>query len=500
MPKQEDTIAAVDLGSNSFHLQIARVVDEQVYELDSIKETVRLAAGLDDAKRLTEAAQETALACLGQFGERLRGFAPDNVRAVGTNALRIARNSRTFIARAERVLGFPIEIIAGREEARLIYLGVAHSLPQSDDNRLVVDIGGGSTECIVGRAFEPLFTESLYMGCVSYTQQFFSDGKISAGRMQRAEIAARAELQTITGLFHDAGWSQAYGSSGTARALSEIIFQNGYGDRAITADGLERLRARFIDVGDLRRLDAIPGVSADRAPVIAGGLAIMSAVFAELSIERMDISPYALRHGVLFDLIGRSHHHDMRETTVQQFERRYSVDREQGKRVRGLAMRLIDPLASAMPEAEREHALQRLDWACRLHEIGISIAYSGYHKHSAYIARNADMPGFSRSDQECLAAVLLAHRGSLAKAVAAIDAIDDGALWPQILMLRLACMLSRRRARREDPPIAVMMDGTTIILGVADSWLLQHPLSAAALENEVGQWKSIGRRLVLERS
>ena len=494
--QEYDTLAAIDLGSNSFHLQVVRVVDGQIYELDAIKETVRLAAGFDADKRLSEAAQETALACLNRFGERLRGFAPEAVRAVGTNALRVARNAGAFLARAEKVLGFPIEIIAGREEARLIYVGVAHSLPVSPKHRLVVDIGGGSTECIIGSGLEPIHTESLYMGCVSHTQRYFPDGKISASRMQKAELAARAELQTITSEFAETGWQEAFGSSGTARTVGEMIVQGGFGERAITPQGIARLRAALIDAGDWRDL-SMPGLPADRVPVIAGGFAILAAVVEELHIKRMSLSAYALRHGVLFDLIGRAQHHDMREITVRQFLRRYQVDLAQARRVEGVAQALFETLAPGLPDPRREHALQLLTWAARLHEIGISISYSGYHKHSAYIVQNADMPGFSRADQASLALLLLAHRGSLNKVRALVASEDD---WGLILALRLAVLLNRRRANRPPPPVTLSRQDGKFRLAVDQAWLAQHPLSETALDNEVGQWKAIGLKFRIDQT
>ncbi|MEO7760682.1 MAG: exopolyphosphatase [Casimicrobiaceae bacterium] len=491
---EHDTIAAVDLGSNSFHLQVVRIVGGQIYELDSLKESVRLAAGLDDDKRLSEPVQDAALACLHRFGERLHGFPPDAVRAVGTNALRVARNAGSFLGRARQALGFPIEIIAGREEARLIYLGVAHGLPASDENRLVVDIGGGSTECIVGNGLDPLHTESLYMGSVSYTQRYFQDGKITPARMQRAEYAARAELQTITSEFSTAGWTSAFGASGTARALGEMIFQNGLGERGITAEGLQGLRSLLTDAGEIRRLD-IAGLSADRAAIIAGGLAIMSAVVEELQIESMELSPYALRHGVLFDLLGRAQHHDMRETTVEQFCQRYRVDMEQARRVESDALRLYAPIAQTLPEAQRAALTQRLRWAARLHEIGISIAYNGYHKHSAYIVQNADMPGFSKSDQAELALLVLAQRGSLGKTRSLVAGDDQ---WSLIAALRLATLLNRRRARRESAPLELSAGESGFTVRASAGWLTQHPLSATALEIEIDQWRAVNRAFVVE--
>ena len=491
---QYNSLAAVDLGSNSFHLQVVRVDDGQLYELDSIKEPVRLAAGLDDEKRLTEPAQERALACLERFGERLRGFPATSVRAVATNTLRVARNARQFLAAAEKVLGFPIDIIAGREEARLIYLGVAHGLPATSGNRLVVDIGGGSTECIIGNGIDPIHTESLYVGCVGLSQRFFADGKVTASRMLKAEVAARSELQTITTEFTEAGWTDAVASSGTARTLAEMIVQAGLGEREITPGGLDGLRAMLIKAGDWRQLE-LPGLPPDRAPVIAGGLAIMSAVLSELGVDRMSLSPYALRHGVLFDLIGRVEHHDMREATVQQFQRRYQIDMAQARRVEASAVMLFEQVADDLPGDARERGLQRLTWAAGLHEIGISIAYNNYHKHSSYIAKNADMPGFSKSDQATLSALLLAHRGSLTKASSLlIDELD----WSLVAAIRVAAALNRRRASRPQPPVSMRRIGDGFALRVEETWLRAHPLSNAALENEAAYWRAIGRQFAIE--
>jgi len=334
------------------------------------------------------------------------------------------------------------------------------------------------------------------MGCVSHTQRYFADGKISAGRMQKAELAARAELQTITSEFAGTGWQEAFGSSGTARTIGEMIVQGGFGERQITPHALARLRAALISAGDWRSL-SMPGLPADRTSVIAGGFAILSAVVEELGIRRMGLSAYALRHGVLFDLIGRAQHHDMRETTVRQFLRRYQVDQAQAKRVETAALDFYAPFAAALPESRREHALQLLTWAARLHEIGISISYSGYHKHSAYIVHNADMPGFSRADQASLSLLLLAHRGSLNKMRTMVSDEDS---WPQILALRLAVLLNRRRANRTPPPVALSQRDGRFHLAVDAAWLSEHPLSETALDNEVEQWKAVGLKFRVDQT
>src|SRR5688500_8465205 len=361
---RHDTLAAVDLGSNSFHLQIGRVVDGQIYPLDAVREVVRLGGGLTAEKRIDRATQASALEALAKFGERLRGFPRPAVRVVGTNTLRVAKNSPQFLREARAALGFPIEVISGREEARLIYLGVAHSLPKSAQRRLVIDIGGGSTEFIIGTGFEPQLTESLYMGCVSFSLKYFPDGMIDKGRMKAAEFAARQELAGIVRAYRAAGWDEAVGSSGTARSMENILRENGLAGEGLTREGLERLRNLLVK-HQKADPDRIAGLRPNRAPVLPGGLAIMSAVFDELGLEAMKVSDAALRHGVLYDLLGRFEHRDMREVTVEQFMRRYHVDAAQAERVRNLALTIYDALT---PGAEREDDNDRnvLEWAARL--------------------------------------------------------------------------------------------------------------------------------------
>src|SRR5215216_948093 len=308
---RQDTLAAVDLGSNSFHLEIGRVVDRQIYPLDAVREVVRLGGGLTAEKRIDRATQASALEALAKFAERLRGFPRQAVRAVGTNALRVAKNSPQFLREARAVLGFPIEVISGREEARLIYVGVAHALPVSSQKRLVVDIGGGSTEFIIGTGFEPQLTESLYMGCLSYSLKYFPEGRIDKPRMKAAELAARQELAGIVHAYRAAGWHEAVGSSGTARSMENILRDNGFAEDGLTREGLERLRNLLIK-SERADPDKLAGLRPNRAPVLPGGLAIMSAVFDEFGIGHMKISDGALRHGVLYDLLGRVEHRDMR--------------------------------------------------------------------------------------------------------------------------------------------------------------------------------------------
>ena len=484
----QSTIAAVDLGSNSFHCQIARIAGDQFYPLDSLREPVRLGAGLGKDRKLDDESQDRALACLARFGERLRGLDRHAVRAIGTNTLRVARNAKPFLKKARAVLGFPIEVVAGREEARLIYLGVSHSLPASREKRLVIDIGGGSTECIIGAGYKPLKLESLYMGCVSYSLLYFRDGRISKSAFKEAELAARAELQPVVGSFTRGNWQQAVGSSGTIRALAEILQLSGYTDGPITLAGLDRLRSQLIKAGDIANV-ALPGLRPDREPVLAGGLAILYAVLDELNIDTLTPAAGAMRQGILYDMLGRFHHQDMRDVTVAQFMQRYHVDAQQARRVGTFAAALYEKLAG---DAADEDGTQLLQWAARLHEIGIPVAYSSYHKHSAYILSNADMPGFSREEQERLAALVLNHRRSLKKSLDALPEEDDRTI---VLALRLAVLLCRARRDARFPQLDIRQQGERVRLGFDAAWLEANPLTATALREEVSEWARIGFEL-----
>ena len=489
---RHDTLAAVDLGSNSFHLQIGRVVDGQIYPLDAVREVVRLGGGLTAEKRIDRATQAKALEALAKFAERLRGFPRPAVRAVGTNALRVAKNAPQFLREARQALGFPIEVISGREEARLIFLGVAHALPAAEHRRLVLDVGGGSTEFIIGAGFEPQLTESLYMGCVSFSLRYFPDGQIDKPRMKAAELAARQELASIAHAYREAGWQEAVASSGTARSIENILRENGFAEEGITREGLDRLRNLLIK-SEKADPDEIAGLRPNRAPVLPGGVAIMGAAFDELGIESAKVSDGALRHGVLYDLLGRVQHRDMREATVVQFMRRYHVDAAQAERVRSLSMKIYDGLA---PGAEREDDADRqlLEWAARLAEIGLSIAHAQYHKHSAYVLSNADMPGFSRMEQARLARIVLAQRGKLAKVA---DAGLDGADWKLVFALRTASLILRSRTDARLPFLRVAADAGGFAIDLPQSWLDENALSSAALDTEAEHWKAVGMRLAV---
>lgn len=496
-----ELIAAVDLGSNSFRLQVGRVVDDQIYPLDSLKDPVRLASGLTADKMIDQAAQDRAIAALAVFGERLRGFAPEAVRAVATNTLRVAKNAPDLLPRLEAALGFPIEIIAGREEARLIYIGAAHCLPPADHKRLVVDIGGGSTEFIIGRQFEPQLLESLYMGCVSYTGRFFPHGQVDKKRLREAEVAAGKEIQTIAHDYQRLGWTEAVGSSGTARAIADVLELNALnpgGLTGITREGLERLRAILLKAGSAEAMP-LEGLRNDRTPVLAAGIAIMNAIFETLGLERMTYSDGALRLGVLYDLLGRFHHHDMRDASVASFMRRYQVDLWQAQRVEQTAVEIFSYLnehPAKRQSSDYENDGHFLRWAAKLHEIGISIAHNGYHKHGAYILTFADMPGFSKKDQARLALLVLGHRGKLDK-VTALPKSDVN--WLLILALRLAALFHRSRTDQARLPYRVAMGDKGIALELPAEWLAANPLTAAALADEIQAWQRAGLEFRLKR-
>lgn len=492
-------LAAIDLGSNSFRLSIGRVVEQhgvaQIYAVDKLRESVRLADGLDDEKHISQEAIDRAIAVLKRFGERLARFHPNCVRAVATNTFRIARNAQDVLPLAEDALGFPIEIISGQEEARLIFSGVANELPPSEERRLVIDIGGGSTEFIIGRGFKPIHLASLYIGCTSYSKRYFPDGQITEARMRQAQLAARHEIEAIAKLFRRTGWQQAYGSSGTAKGLLAVLLDNNLSQQGLTLVGLEKLRAALIAAGEVRLQDW-KGLKADRAPILAGGLAIMLAAFQELNIRRMQPGDGALRTGVLYDLLGRDANHDKRDETVRQFVKRYQIDVAQAERVSQLALALFAQ-TGLENDPEHDELTRALAWAATLHEAGLSIAHADYHKHTAYILKHADMPGFSRDDQSLLAFLTLGHQGKLGKVR---NAQPTRARWLALACLRLAVLLLRRRENISPHPLHLEAGSGTINIHADPEWLASHPLSEFSLKTELDVWRKMDVGLQLAQA
>jgi exopolyphosphatase/guanosine-5'-triphosphate,3'-diphosphate pyrophosphatase len=420
-----------------------------------------------------------------------------SVRAVGTNTLRRARNTRAFLSAAQKTLGYPIEVIPGAEEARLIYLGVAHHHPGEARRRLVIDIGGGSTECILGEGFEPLSTDSLRMGCVGYSLQYFPGGALTREGMHAARLAAGIELQGIERRYRSAGWDVCIGSSGTILAVEAILRENGWESEGIAARSLRKLRKALIEAGHVEGLQ-LAGLQDDRRPVLAGGVAILSAVFDAFGIERMEASQGALREGLLYDLLGRIRREDVRDRTIRAVSQRYHVDREQALRVELTARALLAQVAAPWGLEDPQHA-RLLSWAARLHEIGLSISYAGHHKHGAYIAQHSDMPGFSRRDQEGLAALIVNHRRKPHLEVfEALDAAAVGELKKLAALLRLAVLLNRSRSPRPIPEPRLAAKDDALALHLPAAWLERHPLTRADLEAEGARLADLGISFRLE--
>ncbi|MDR2711110.1 MAG: Ppx/GppA family phosphatase [Burkholderiales bacterium] len=478
------TLAVVDLGSNSFRLEIGEVRGQQIRVLETLREMLRFGGGLDKKNRITAAARRKALMCLARFGERLSDFDSSHVRAVATNTFRIAANVDDFLPEAEMTLGFPIEIISGHEEARLIYLGTSYCLPRSSATRLIIDIGGGSTEFIIGQESQPQKLESLKLGCVNMSQRFFADNRLSVANFKKAETYARAEIEPIARSFDHKYWYEAFASSGSALALSEILEANGWSSGGITSDGLTALRKTMIAGKTLFNLK-LAALKPERVPVLAGGLIIMRAAMTELRIPHIAPVGGALRLGALYELLGRHHDHDSRDATVEQLLDDYHLDRPHVRRVATLAQDLFRQLC---PKADAADA-QMLQWAALLHGVGASISHIVYHKHSAYILQNRDMPGFSSAEQNRLAVLALTCRGSLGKAA---PYLQDATLCRQILALRLALLFYRARRPVELPVIKLRLQGKTLSCRFGARWLAAHPLTEYLIDKERREWEAVG--------
>jgi len=483
-------LAAIDLGSNSFHMVVARIQNNQPQVIDTIKETVRLAAGLDDRNVLSDAKKEEALECLRRFGQRIKDLPAQNVMAVGTNTLRKARNSAAFLFEAEKALGFPINIVAGREEARLVYQGVAHALAPTEDYRLVIDIGGGSTEFIIGQAYQPIMMESIGMGCVNFTNKWFTDGVITEERIQNAILDGRRKLEWISDEYIAHGWQEAIGSSGTIKTIAGILTQNYDSHGVINYDNLKALADLCVQAGHVSHI-ILPGLSEDRAPIIIGGICVLMAAFEELQIESMVASEGALREGLLNDMIESVKGHDIRMDTVRDLELRYHLDVAQSGRICHTALHMFDQLDSKQDEAMRLMLL----WAGRLHEIGLSISHNNYPSHSGYIVEQSDMPGFSREMQNTLGLMLRLQRGKLKMEM--IQALPrlPGACALNIILLRIAIILERSRDWESSRRVKIKLSDDNILLKFPKKYLKNHPLTKADLKQEAIEVSKAGFKL-----
>ena len=490
------TLAAVDLGSNSFHLIVAQVTDQDVRLQDRLKEMVRLGAGLDDDGNLSQDAQDRALACLERFGQRLRNIPDENVRIVGTNTLRKAKNSQQFIAAAEEALGHSVEVISGIEEARLIFLGVAHSLAENGFRRLVIDIGGGSTEAIIGQKFKPEKMTSLYMGCVSMSRQFFADGYITKERLQQADTAARLELEGIAHQYIKAGWDQAVGASGSVRSIAKVVLAQEWSDQGITRKSLKQLRKALLNAGHIDKIN-LTGLVDERRPVFVGGFVVLQAIFDALQIDNMLVSDGAVREGLIFELLGRIKHEDVRERTVSNLIQRYTIDDTHAGFVEQAACQLFDKVAVAWG-IDDERFRMLLSWAARLHEIGMSIAHAGYQKHSAYLILNSDLPGFTLHEQKFIATLVRYHRRKLPK-----DAFNDlpksltAAALQLCILLRIAVKLQRSRLHTTLPDFKANASVDRLTLKFPADWLAEHALTITDLARETDFLDTLGFELTI---
>jgi exopolyphosphatase/guanosine-5'-triphosphate,3'-diphosphate pyrophosphatase len=490
-------VAAVDLGSNSFHLIIGRLIGDQLTVLDRLRDSVRLAADLDAEGNLHERALERMLPSLARFKERLGDIPGRRVRAVATDTFRRVRQPKDLLQRASAALGFPIEVLSGAEEARLIYLGVAHEEPAIEGKRLVIDVGGGSTECILGKRFTPLLKDSLRMGCVNFSTRFFEDGKITRKAFRKAEVAAKLEFESLQTRYQEAGWEECVGASGTLVALCDVVRQAGWSEGALTLSLVKHVRKELIAAERVEKID-LPGLAPDRAAVLAGGVAIVKAAFESLGIESLRPSKAALREGVLYDLLGRIRHEDVRDRTIRGLSERYAVDAAQAERVEKTALRCLEQVSGDW-KLEPEPSAQLLGWAARMHELGLALSYSGYHRHGGYILENSDMPGFSRQEQLQLAALVKGHRRKLARAVFAdfSPAVQE-TLLRLCTLLRLAVRLHRSRSPKPLPALKLRASDEGLLVRIPAAWLEAHPLACADLEEEDLLLSGTGMRLSFE--
>ncbi len=493
-PSEGSLLAAIDIGSNSFHMVVARLVAGELKPLDIMSEKVQLAAGLDDTGLLSTPAQERGIDCLKRFAERLKELPRSAIRAVATNALREASNRSEFIEQANRVLGLPLEVISGYEEARLIYLGVAHTLADDTGTRLVIDIGGGSTECIIGERFEPKLLESLQLGCVSFSEEFFPHGSISDKGFQQAKMAAMQELLSIRRNYRRLGWQSCVGSSGTAKAISQACAELELSNGRITLDALKQLKLFLLKY---KQADEIPltTIKPERKAVLTAGTAILSAIFESLDIEAMDYSDGALREGVLYDMAGRLRHEDVRERTISSLMKRYHIDGRQASNVESSALFMLAQVRDSWKLDDNEYH-DMLCWAARTLEIGLDISHNRYHRHSAYLLQNCDLPGFSHTEQQLLAFLARAHRRKFPK--------DEFKLLPEAkqqpylrlsILLRLAVVLHRSRSKARTPAISLQAEAHKLQLSFPKDWLKHHPLTLADLESEATYLKVIDHKL-----
>jgi len=495
-PERAETYAAIDLGSNSFHLLVARREHGELRVLDRIREMVRLGGGLDSSGCLDAETRQRALDCLARFGQRLRGIPTDNMRAVGTQTFRRMQNANAFLLEAEASLGCSIDVISGREEARLIYLGVSQGVSGHEDRKLVIDIGGGSTELIIGQGPEAMQLESVQYGCVSLTQAFFGSGKISKKRWNKAMDAVMADLQELRLRYLKTGWQTAIGSSGTVLAISEICRQSGLVESDIDHVSLQKIRAGLLSFESTSEVQ-FPGLSEQRQPVIAGGLVMLAACFETFELQSIRTSPYALREGLLYDMLGRLEHRDPRESTVSAFKRRHNVDEPQAERVKSTVSLLFEQVSEGCGLRAVHHSM--LTWAADLHEVGLSLSHSHYQEHSGYLVQQSDMPGFTTTEQLFLAALVRFHRRPiLGEFAQLLPSRLHLSLKQCLLCLRLACIFSRSRDSMAIPELRLKVSGKKFTIKLPQDWMRTHPLTMHDLQTEALEIRPMGIHLHIQ--
>ncbi|WP_426415143.1 exopolyphosphatase [Aestuariirhabdus sp. LZHN29] len=494
--RAHELIAAIDLGSNSFHLIVARYEHGEIRPIERIGEKVQLAAGIDAEGNLDQRSMRRGWACLRRFAQYIEGMKPDLVRVVGTKALRMARNRREFTRTAESILKCPVEVISGREEARLIYLGASHTQADDHGQRLVVDIGGGSTELIIGKRFEPKLLESLHMGCVVFSTRFFPDGEVTADRFDQAYYAARLEVLNVLKSYRRLGWDEVLGSSGTIKSVEQVLVASGVTEQGITRAGMESLRQQVIEMGHVDRIQ-LDGLRPDRSTIFPAGLAILSAVFDALRLKRMRYSDGALREGLLYDMVGSQQHEYVRERTLNALIDRYRIDRKHARRVRKQALGCFRQVAESWRLGSYEREI--LSTAAWLHELGMAVSHTRYHKHGDYLVRHSDMLGFTSYEQRAVALLIRSHRRSLpVHLYENMSSYYRDRILRLSILLRLSIVLNHIRSEDSLPEYRLGVEGTTLTLNLGSGWLHQHPLIRADFEREVTLLEKVGYTLEVQ--
>ncbi|QTH63019.1 guanosine-5'-triphosphate,3'-diphosphate diphosphatase [Psychrosphaera ytuae] len=493
--KDNQSYAVIDLGSNSFHMMIAQVVAGSVQIIGRVKRKVRLASGLDKDFNLSQDAMLRGWECLNLFAERLQDIPTENIKISGTATLRLAKNVNDFLKIAEQILGHQINVISGEQEAQIIYKGVAYT-SSSENRRLVVDIGGASTELVAGEKHEPKIYKSLNVGCVTYLERYFPDGALSESNFTDAIAAAELEISKIRDLYKDFDWQEEVGASGTVQAIQEISIAQGY-DEVITLERLVSIMQQTITFGSIDNL-SIAGLVQDRKLVFPSGLAILIAIFRQLNLKGMTLAGGALREGQLYSMLPELTKQNVRERTVRSIMTRYHVDVAHAERVMELSLTIAQQ-ASEHWDMEQFHALDILRASALVHEVGLQVAYKDQQIHASYLLANSNLPGFTEAQKKLLTAIIRNHR----------EDIDHGALSRQtatsvllacrlVRILRLAVILSLRRADEVLPDIRVTVENEKMNLFLPPDWLEKNPLSKAELNQEASYQAAQGWQLELK--